>query len=128
MTARAPLDDDNIGYGKPPRKHQFKPGESGNPRGRPRRKPEGDSASIALFRSVINSLDRNIGITVNGRKKRITVRDFLVEKLIREALKDPKACANLLKLVERADRAHSEGRAGEPLVIQVYGGLPESEV
>lgn len=27
------------GFKKPPREHQFKPGKSGNPRGRPKRKP-----------------------------------------------------------------------------------------
>lgn len=29
-------DDDDVGYGRPPKKHRFKPGQSGNPRGRPR--------------------------------------------------------------------------------------------
>jgi hypothetical protein len=28
--------DDEVGYGKPPKHGQFKPGKSGNPRGRPR--------------------------------------------------------------------------------------------
>lgn len=27
-------DDEDVGYGKPPRRHQFKPGQSGNPKGR----------------------------------------------------------------------------------------------
>jgi len=27
-------DDDDVGYGKPPKRHQFKPGQSGNPKGR----------------------------------------------------------------------------------------------
>lgn len=31
------MDDYEIGYCKPPRKYQFKPGQSGNPKGRPRK-------------------------------------------------------------------------------------------
>lgn len=27
--------DDDVGYGKPPKTYQFKPGKSGNPKGRP---------------------------------------------------------------------------------------------
>lgn len=30
-------DDDKVGYRKPPAKHQFKKGKSGNPRGRPKK-------------------------------------------------------------------------------------------
>lgn len=29
-------DEEAVGYGRPPRAHRFKPGRSGNPRGRPR--------------------------------------------------------------------------------------------
>ena len=29
-------DDYEVGYGKPPKEHQFRPGESGNPRGQPK--------------------------------------------------------------------------------------------
>ncbi|MDQ3420648.1 MAG: DUF5681 domain-containing protein [Acidobacteriota bacterium] len=31
-----PPDDEGVGYKRPPRQHQFPPGRSGNPRGRPR--------------------------------------------------------------------------------------------
>jgi Family of unknown function (DUF5681) len=32
--------DYDVGYGKPPREYQFKPGQSGNPKGAPKRKSE----------------------------------------------------------------------------------------
>ena len=31
------LSDYSVGYGKPPKHSQFKPGQSGNPRGRPKK-------------------------------------------------------------------------------------------
>ena len=33
---RPPVDDDEVGYRKPPKPHRFKNGQSGNPRGRPK--------------------------------------------------------------------------------------------
>ena len=36
--AKARKGDYEIGYGRPPKQYQFKPGQSGNPRGRPRGK------------------------------------------------------------------------------------------
>jgi hypothetical protein len=41
-------DDDNgkdyeVGYKKPPKEHQFPPGESGNPKGRPKRVKDADT-------------------------------------------------------------------------------------
>lgn len=35
MTGYSP-DDDEVGYGRPPKKSQFKKGQSGNPKGRPK--------------------------------------------------------------------------------------------
>ena len=34
MSGKRPPGDYEVGYGKPPKKHQFKPGQSGNRQGR----------------------------------------------------------------------------------------------
>ena len=36
-------DDDRVGYRRPPRHTQFKKGQSGNPRGRPVKRPSADT-------------------------------------------------------------------------------------
>jgi len=47
-----PIDDDEIeavGYGRPPKSSQFRPGQSGNPRGRPRKKESPPERLPELF-------------------------------------------------------------------------------
>jgi hypothetical protein len=79
-----------VGYGRPPRQHQFKPGQSGNPRGRPRgRKNE---ATI-----LDELLHRQIEVREKNRVRRITVLEGMLLKFAEDALKgNPKAAAFLL--------------------------------
>ena len=46
--------DDDVGYGKPPRSRRFKPGQSGNPKGR----PKGAKNRDTILRELLNSLPR----------------------------------------------------------------------
>lgn len=120
-------DDYIVGYAKPPKEHQYPPGTSGNPKGRPKNSSAQTALSIALYESLRRSLDRKIEATENGRRKRMTIREILVGKQIQQAMKDPRARNELFKMIERADRADLEGRAGEPITIEVIGGLPDTE-
>ena len=85
-------DDPNypIGYKKPPRDTQFKPGQSGNAKGRP--------IGVKNFATVIEKeLRTSIEVTENGKRKRISKREAVVKQTVNKAANgDPKATAILL--------------------------------
>jgi hypothetical protein len=73
-------EDDAVGYGKPPRAHQFKPGESGNPAGRPKgRKSEARMLDELLF--------KRIPVRQGGRELRMTVVEAMFRRLAEDSLK-----------------------------------------
>jgi hypothetical protein len=57
-----------VGYGRPPQHSRFKPGQSGNPRGRPKGSPN--------FASLVHkALSQTITVTAQGRSRTITKRE-----------------------------------------------------
>jgi len=80
------------GYGKPPKESQFKPGQSGNPKGRPK-----DSKSLKTI--VQKELAGKLEIKVQGTKKKVTKLEAAVMKLVNDALTgNVKSLSELLKL------------------------------
>ncbi|MBW7974495.1 DUF5681 domain-containing protein [Bradyrhizobium sp. BR 10289] len=73
-------DDEKVGYGKPPKAHQFKPGQSGNPSGRPKKRKD----EATLTREL---LDRIVTITERGKVKRIRMIEALIRRVLEDALK-----------------------------------------
>lgn len=73
-------DDYEVGYAHPPRQHQFKKGQSGNPRGRPK-----DSKN--LLTAIREELEGEVTITENGRAKKITKAAALLKALYARGLK-----------------------------------------
>jgi hypothetical protein len=55
--------DYDVGYGKPPKAHQFKPGRSGNPKGR----PKGAKSEATIWREL---MQERIEVTQPGRRSR----------------------------------------------------------
>jgi hypothetical protein len=56
--------DYEVGYGRPPKEHQFKKGESGNRRGR----PKGQTSFPAL---VAKALTEHVMIQEGGKRKKV---------------------------------------------------------
>lgn len=73
-------DDYEIGRCRPPKKNRFKPGQSGNARGRPRRKP--------TFKEDFNAeLREPLLVHENGRERRLTKQRGLIKALMTLAIK-----------------------------------------
>lgn len=69
-----------VGYGKPPRAHQFNPGQSGNPKGR----PKGAKNEATILRDLLN---RKIAVREGGRARKITVFEAILLRFTEDALK-----------------------------------------
>jgi hypothetical protein len=81
-TARVRLNRpiESIGYGRPPKKHQFKRGQSGNPRGR----PKGRKNELTIWTEL---LDRKVKVRERGRERWITMLEALLRRFLEDALK-----------------------------------------
>lgn len=71
---------DAVGFGRPPQAHQFKPGQSGNPRGR----PKGAKNEVTILRELLN---RKIDVREGGRVRKITVLEAILLRFTEDALK-----------------------------------------
>jgi hypothetical protein len=88
--ARTPGRRTDVGYGRPPVEHQFKPGQSGNKRGR----PKGSKSEATIINEL---LSRKIKITQNGKTRQISLLEGIHLKFAEDALRgNPKSAAFLL--------------------------------
>lgn len=79
-----------VGYGNPPREHQFKPGDSGNHKGR----PKGSKNESTRLRELLH---RKIEVREGGRVKKVTLLEAIHLRIAEDALKgNTKSAAFLL--------------------------------
>ncbi|TXG84449.1 MAG: hypothetical protein E6R12_04530 [Sphingomonadales bacterium] len=88
-----------VGKGRPPRNWRFKPGQSGNPGGRPKKKPGID---------VLSLLDQPVTVVQDGRAVEMQPGEVALRKLVRRALKDRdrRSILHLLDLFIKYDALH----------------------
>src|SRR6202171_1150154 len=72
--------DEDVGYGKPPRAYQFKPGQSGNPPGR----TKGAKNEETILREL---LQHKVRINENGKVRKITVLEAILRKVAEDCLR-----------------------------------------
>jgi hypothetical protein len=76
--AKADEEAFEVGFGKPPRSTQFKPGRSGNPAGRPR-------GAKNFATAIEQELATRVTVTENGRRRRISKREVIAKHLVNKA-------------------------------------------
>ena len=64
--------ENDVGYGKPPKNNQFKPGQSGNPKGRPKKTISVQVPSSANLRAtIIETMLHPVEYKENGARQKI---------------------------------------------------------
>ena len=94
------------GFGRPPKRTQFKKGTSGNPRGRPKK--------ISSFKTDLAAeLQEKLVLTENGKERRITKQRAFIKTLTAAAIKKDIRAVNALLACMRYFGVGSEEMATE---------------
>ncbi|GEP06686.1 DUF5681 domain-containing protein [Methylobacterium oxalidis] len=91
-----PPGDYEVGYGKPPRHTRFKPGQSGNPKGR--------SKGARNVKAILGEeLFRSVSIVEGGKRRNVPVFALIVrQSLARAAKGEMRALSALAPYIQRA--------------------------
>lgn len=121
--------DYEIGFQKPPKHSQWKSGQSGNPKGRPKK--------IKDFEKLLDiELSKSFRITECGQQVTLTKREVILKSLVNNALKGEYRAVKILlpfiakqETVEGFDPDAADRRTFEQLVRQLgkADGHPEKE-
>ena len=99
-------------YVDPPAQHRFKPGQSGNPRGRPK-------GSISLPNAMVKLLRKKTKVTIGGEVRNLTQSDIIAIQIIQHAAKGD---LNFIKFVSQQTQNHPE------MQLQTAADVTEKEV
>lgn len=119
---RKPGGEYEVGYGRPPEASRFRPGQSGNPKGRPKR-------SRNLKTELEEAVRARIALAIDGERQMTTKLRAAVEVLLAKALRgDVRAIGAVFDLMARYDGSRPESyEAGYQAAMQEVAESKERE-
>jgi Family of unknown function (DUF5681) len=88
-----------VGPGRPPKEHQFKPGQSGNPKGA-KRKPKAMAPDLKA--ALEQALSKTIKLKQGERERIVSMAVAGIEQLVAQYVKgDPRARRDLIALTDK---------------------------
>ena len=114
--SKKPDADYEVGYGKPPKEAQFKGGQSGNPKGRPK-----ESVSFAL--KLEKAMSEKVEVREGGRARKMSKIDVMIQNLLARGMKgDQQAVSTLVRLMKETGQtrpAEQEPRQGKMVAFPI---------
>lgn len=103
-----------VGYRRPPAHSRFKPGQSGNPKGR----PKGSQNLRTLFNKILRE---KVSLREGARVRKVSKAEAVLRSLVVGAMKgDPKNVVTMFKLAEQTGQfedAHTEITRIERVIV-----------
>ena len=104
-----------IGYGRPPVHTRFKPGQSGNPVGRPK-------GATDLRAALVKALNEKVVVTEGGRRRKITKVEAAAKQLANKAASGDSRVLRLLREMSKA--SGNVAASPDPLATTESPALP----
>jgi len=116
--------DDRVGYGRPPKQHRFKKGQSGNPKG-------GHGARKSFMTLMADALDEKVPVQVAGKRMMVSKFEVVAKQLANKAAagdyRTMKLLVGLMSSPEwKAASAESNPPDGEGAADRIFKRLAET--
>lgn len=106
----SPTGDYDVGYARPPAASQFQKGQSGNPKGRPRRSRN----KLTMFKeSIKRTLEKRVSVRVAGEFREMPMAEALGVSAVTRAATNGKELQYLLRLLDALGITQEENQISE---------------